>query len=387
MGSRCGARREPSAEHGGDNAERDRGKRGIGLPMHLRRRGDNSVDRSGNRSHDLGRARRKRIAAGDAHERTQHAHDQSFKQKHAVDVVAFHADGAQHADFFPALIHGDGEGIEDDVNADEQRDETGDLHADAQRADGVFEILAASLRRLHLERGGQLRFQALLHGCDGNIRRGHQVDAIEFVAAPENDLRGVNVHDGDVSAEDRSDAHGLENSFHREIFSATGREQRQSVADFERMALGEGARKQDRGRLSEVGERIDNLSLRFIEFVVAQLRIAGGVHAQNQEVAFAGVHGARVDFDHRLGDLHAGRCADGVQNLFGETGFAGGDLQIGFSRDFFDGELQRIEQSHVGGANGEKDRDSKRDAQRGENHANPVRAPLPPGDQPQREEH
>jgi hypothetical protein len=96
------------------------------------------------------------------------------------------------------------------------------------------------------------------------------------------------------------------------------------------------------------------------------------------------VHG---DFDHRLGDFDAGRGANRVQNLFGEAGFASGDLQSGFPRYFFNGLLKLIEKGYVGGVNGKKYRDSESDAQRGEHHANAVRAPLAPGDQPQREKH
>jgi hypothetical protein len=103
--------------------------------------------------------------------------------------MTFAAPAAQHADFFPALIHGDSEGIEDDVHAHQQRDETGDLHADAQRADGVIEIRTASFGTIDLETGGQLRADALLHGVHRNIRGVHQVDAIEFVAAAEDNLR------------------------------------------------------------------------------------------------------------------------------------------------------------------------------------------------------
>ena len=200
-------------------------------------------------------------------------------------------------------------------------------------------------------------------------------------------LRGVNIHHRDVAAENFSDADGLESSLHGELFLSVGSEKRQFVADFQAVAIGEGARKQNGIGLSEEHQRIGNLRLRLVELVVAQLVVARGVHAQDQQIAFVRECCLHHDLDHGFGHLHARRGAHGIEYFFGESGFPGGDFQCGFARQFFNGGAQGIQQSGIAGADREKYRDAERDAQSGQRHAQPVGSPLLESDEPHRAEH
>ena len=148
---------------------------------------------------------------------------QSFAKEHGVDISALDADGAQDADLFPTLVHGNGERVEDDVNADQQGDKAGDQHAQSHGGDGVFQRLAFHLRAHDIDARGQLRAQPLLQFVHGHSRRIHQIDAIEVVAAIEDHLSGVDVHDGDVAAEYFANAGGLERCLQRRsLFCRSG---------------------------------------------------------------------------------------------------------------------------------------------------------------------
>jgi len=60
----------------------------------------------------------------------------------------------------------------------------------------------------------------------------------KIAAAIENDLRGIDVHDGDVAAENLADSNGLKDSLNREVFATHRRVQGQRIADLQRVAIG-----------------------------------------------------------------------------------------------------------------------------------------------------
>ena len=60
----------------------------------------------------------------------------------------------------------------------------------------------------------------------------------------------------------------------------------QPIADLQAVAFGEGAREQNRIGLRQIAERVGELGRRAVELVLAQLLIAGGIHAEDQQVAF-----------------------------------------------------------------------------------------------------
>src|SRR6266849_3934156 len=111
----------------------------------------------------------------------------------------------------------------------------------------------------------------------------------------ENDLRRVDVHHRDVAAKNFSDANWFERSLNGELLLSIGSEKRKLVADFQSVAVGKGARKQNGVGLREEHERIGNLRLRSVELIVAELLISRRVHSQNQQGAFI-----------RKGSLHHG---------------------------------------------------------------------------------
>ena len=70
---------------------------------------------------------------------------------------------------------------------------------------------------------GKLRLQPLLQFIHRNSRRIHQIDAIEVMAAIEDHLRGVDIHDRDIAAEHLANAGGLEDPFNREVLLSRAR--------------------------------------------------------------------------------------------------------------------------------------------------------------------
>ncbi len=221
----------------------------------------------------------------------------------------------------------------------------------------------------------------------GNIWRIHQVDAVKIAAAIENDLRGIDVHDGDVAAENLADSNGLKDSLNREVFATHRRVQGQRIADLQRVAIGKRAGKQDGIGTRKKDERVGDFGLRFIELVIAQLLIASGVDAENEEVSFFGEGRARDDLDNRLSDFYAGSRADRFKDFFRKTCFARGDLQCGFAGNLFDGEAERVEQGDVGSADGKKYRNAQRNAHGGQEKAETMIPPLLPANVPERQKH
>src|SRR6266404_9694778 len=53
----------------------------------------------------------------------------------------------------------------------------------------------------------------------GTSEEFHQIDTVKIAAATENDLRGINVHYGDVAAENLTDSNRLKYSLNREVFA------------------------------------------------------------------------------------------------------------------------------------------------------------------------
>src|SRR5258707_13640608 len=88
-----------------------------------------------------------------------------------------------------------------------------------------------------------------------------------IAAAIENDLRGIDVHDGDVAAENLADSNGLKDSLNLEVFATHRRVQGQRIADLQRVAIGKRAGKQDGIGPRKKDERVGDFGLRFIELV------------------------------------------------------------------------------------------------------------------------
>ena len=328
-------------------------------------RGNNSVHCRDHASHHAIGSRCQEEPSGNAHERTDHAHQERFAQKHPVDVSLLDAHGAQNADFFPALIHRDGEGIEDDVDTHEQRHETRDQDSHAHRGDRVFERLPADFRAIHFHSGWKLGAQSLLHDFHGNARGVHQVNAVKLSAAMKNNLRGVDIHHRDVAAKNFSDADRFECSLDGEILFSIGSEKRKFIADLQAVAIGKGARKQNGIGLREKDKRIGDLRLRAVELIIPKLLISRGVHSENQQSAFVRKRSLHHGLDHGFSKLHAGCGANRVEHFFGKTGFSGGNLQRRFSRELLHRGVQGIKQSGIAGANCEKNGDSEGDAESG----------------------
>src|SRR3984893_14977889 len=200
-------------------------------------------------------------------------------------------------------------------------------------------------------------------------------------------LCGVDVHHRDVAAKYFSDANRLERSLDGELFLSVGSEQLQLVSDLQAVAVGKYARKQDGVWLRKEHQRIGDLRLSLVELIIPELVISRGVDTQDQEGAFVRKGSLHHGFDHRCRELHAGRSTHRVEHLFGKSGFSGRNLQRGLARKFLDGRAQGIKQGGIAGADGKKNGNAERNAQRGQRHAEPVGAPLLEGDEPQRPEH
>ncbi len=94
-----------------------------------------------------------------------------------------------------------------------------------------FELPAAGRRRFHLETGAQYPFEFLLYVLDAHAVFYGEVDAIESAPAPENFLRGVNIHDGEIAAKGAGESAGLHDAADREEPFALHRTHGNSTAD------------------------------------------------------------------------------------------------------------------------------------------------------------
>ena len=102
---------------------------------------------------------------------------------------------------------------------------------------------------------------------------------------------------------------GLKDAFNDEVCFAVRGEDGQMAADLQSVAIGEGARKQNGVGLGEVRERVGNLGRRLVKIILAQLLIAGGIDAENENVSLVLKGSVDDDFDDGLGQLHAGSCS------------------------------------------------------------------------------
>ena len=153
------------------------------------------------------------------------------------------------------------------------------------------------------------------------------------------------------------------------------------------MPLGKRPRKQNRIRLRKIRQRIGDLGLRLVEFILPQLLVPGRIHAQDQQISFILESRMHDRFNHRLGQLHSRRGPHGVERFFREAGLAGRNFKCGFARQPLDGQRQRIQQRRVRRADREKYSHAESNAQRCHRNPKPVCAPLARRHLPQRANH
>ena len=192
-------------------------------------------------------------------------------------------------------------------------------------------------------------------------------------------LRGVDIHDSEVAAEGLRHAAGFEDAAHGELLAALHGVEGDFAADGEVVAVGELAGEDERIGLGEEDEGIvDDVLVGVVEIVIAEAAVAGHIDGEDQELALAGESGIGLGLDNRRGGTDLAERLDAFQHVFGESGVAGGDLELGLAGDALDGVVEGAQHAAVGGLHADEQRYSEHDAGGGEHAAQQVLADVGP---------
>src|SRR6185295_16128085 len=109
-------------------------------------------------------------------------------------------------------------------------------------------------------------------------------------------LGGVDVHDGEIASESARQAAGLHDATHNEYQVALHGAHGHAAVDLQAILFREGLGDDQRVRLCQKHQRIVDGLVGAFQIVNTKAAVAQHVHAENQEVSFAGGDGR---FNHR----------------------------------------------------------------------------------------
>lgn len=182
-----------------------------------------------------------------------------------------------------------------------------------------------------------------------------KIDPIELASAPEHELRGVDVHDGDVAAKRAAQPGRTQDAADDEIPGAVDGVERHTAVDGQAVPPGKRGADHDGVGLRKEHQRVvQDCRIAIREVVLTETAVAGHVHAENQQIALAGKSRADDGFDDRSGHPHLGVFLHAFEHVLVEAGLACRDLELGRAGDAVDRVLEAREHRCIGAAHGDE---------------------------------